>query len=354
MKQKFLVLFISLFSAATCAIAQVELAVKVEQNPSEFLPGIINRPDLRVKERIILTQRGAGINKPDTLSITKYDNKGMESNNIGFEKNRRESFTDYSWSADRKTRYWKNFTKTRPENFSANKTVYYKGEEILWFENYEVVKGDTIDRPLVNFYYNDNGQLTRKKQSRKAVVFMNDSYSYNGEDMVRAEIKMRESVATHRYDYSYDKDHLPVKKQESFMRGDKEEVFRTTYFTYLNHKLISKTFPDYADPKLEAEIDYTYDKSGRISTIRAKCDTLYRNVRFFYDGSQLIRAEGEGNTMIKFSEIFWIYTRGSFNQKPEFTFSKELFYDQKGALIKILDKINGQQDAVTEYVLKYY
>ena len=248
-----------------------------------------------------------------------------------------------------------NLTKGTKQTISLLIRQYtIKGDNILWFENYEVVKGDTIDKPLVNFYYNDKGQLLSKKQSRKGIVFMNDTYNYYGSDMVRAEVKVAASEVASRYDYKYNPEHLPIKKQESFIRGDKEEVYRTTYYEYKNRKLIAKKFPDYSDPRLIVEINYAYDSLGRISTAKAKCDTLYRNVQFFYNNNKLVKVTAEGNTMTKFAEVLWIYTNNYIKSKASFVFTKELFYDNKGALIKVTDKLDGVQDNTVDYVLEYY
>lgn len=102
------------------------------------------------------------------------------------------------------------------------------------------------------------------------------------------------------------------------------------------------------------QIDYSYDKAGRILTIKGKCDTLYRNAVFHYQGDKLVRVDVECNTMTKFSEVFWIYSRYHHSKAPKFLFTKELFYGGKGALVKTLDKIDGVQDNIVHYLYKYY
>lgn len=335
-------------------LVNAQLAIRAEPNSTNILPGIINQKGLGIRQRIITMIRGSLGTVGDTIIINFYDKKGVETNSISFQKNQRNSYTEYSWSKDRKISYWKYDLKDKPGYTSSNKTVYDKRDSILWFQNFDVLNKDTIDKPLVNFYYNDAGQLIRKKQSRKGVVYMNEDFSYSGKDMIRVEVNITGSAAITRYDYTYNQEHLPISIQESFLRGDKQEIYKTTYYQYLKGKLISKKFPDSSNPKLTVEISYSYDNQGRISTAKAKCDTLYRNVEFLYADNKLSKVKIEGNTMSKFSEVFWIYSNSYFKKKPSFIFTKDLFYDEKGALIKVVDKIDDIQDNVTKYDLTYY
>ncbi|RZM29241.1 MAG: hypothetical protein EOO88_05690 [Pedobacter sp.] len=351
---KILTLSLILLNIHFIAFSQTESNPKFEPEPFDYVSLIQKKKGHGVKKEILLITFPKRQGSADTSSVVKYDQSGDLIHRTLYSQGKPYLIADHSTSKDRKTTKWKTQPVAKTDRISVNITSYLPNGKMSWFKNSDInQKGDTTLIELVKFTYNAQHQLLTRTDQTNGKVTLQRNYQYANGNMIKYTSKPTNSSGLTSFLYTYDNQHLPVKKQHIITNSFGEQVYQTFNYTYLNARVVKERYTNPEGDKKDVLVKYVYDANGRIKSFRAAQDSLFREVIFTFEADRLVQINASGNTLKALNREFQIYAEYTQNHEP-FTFRKEFKYDDKGNLIGETEFLNEVKRRQIEYMITYW
>lgn len=350
----FTIILSSLFSMIS--FAQKNEDVIVEPEPHKLDEYFKKHNPSGIKKVYIISKNKKTDFTNDTLNVDLYNEDGLKTHTIRYEKNSPASNLQLIYDDNRnlvKSIYTQNKVKER----TGITDFKYDNENQLTEEYYKSIFGENIERTVTKKYKYIDKKLVEKTIYQTNNLTQTDSFFYSKNNLTSH--KTVYSLGNNDFEntYTYNKlGQLEKKETYSISKDGQKNLFGKATYKYEKDKLISISEIEGKnllnnEPVLTY---YHYGNNGKISKMRVEYKSFYREVDYEYSGQKIISINVITNTENSAYMKFWTSTFGHYIDKMPFTYKEVFDFDDKDNLIRKKILINDELINEVNYIIEYY
>lgn len=357
MKNFHLYCVLLLIFLSTDLFAQNNWEVQISPRPYEVKAHYGNTVSTSVKKVIIISQKLQNQFMNDTLSIITYNNKGLITENISFDKGKPYSKSVYRYDTNN---IYLGITQESFKKSGVNlysKIGYNKNKIRATEYNCSIRNNDTIQRNLTKYTYNNDNQLVAKESYFKNEIALKDEYTYINK-LLTSRKSFGSPYNVKRYSevrLSYSSANLLSDEIDLNINDSKIDTIATVHYSHTNEKLTEQNLIILGSVKRILNTKYAYDANNNLESIFATKDSDTLNVKYLYNiDHKLVLKKAVINTPKTFAECPIIANLYGLDPKKAIEYQEEYNYDKSGNIIEAKYKLNEDLVAKTIFILEYF
>ena len=304
----------------------------------------------RIESVTTITKNKYNSFRPDTLSITHYNNAGLQFKNIRFDNNKQSSITLLKYDEHNNLLSWQlfenKFSTLALYSYNKNKQLQEIRQLQIKHLNYRTDSNET-SRTIFKY---DNVKLVEILSSIAGNKIV-QKYIYNNKKLIR---KTGTIVSK---ELQYD-DNMNLVSIKEYMGSEvaPDKLMEKKTFTYSNtNKLIADSILTSSNLKTNKYqiSQYTYNESGTLELMSVKFGRSYRNIEFRYSSNKIKEVNiktNEGNSAYL---KFWIDHRIQDYYSFPIVYQEVFSYDENGNRTSKKVYINKELFSEVEYKINY-